>query len=549
MKLKRAVIGPVLVASVAFVSGGWLMQREATGTSGVDARIFDEVLSRVTRDYVDPHDQDELYEMAVEGFLRELGDPHTSFMSAAEYGDLRVQTSGEYGGLGIQIAEKDGWVTVLATLPGTPAERAGLQTGDRIVEVAGESTKGWTDDDAVKVLRGPRGSPVTIKVERIGVDTPIPYTIVREEIRVKSVRYSYMVEPGIGLARLDVFSETSTDELRTAINSLRQAGMRGLILDLRSNPGGLLDQGVSVSNLFLSPGQAIVETRGRDTRDEEQFTATRPQMVPGLPIVVLVDDYSASAAEIVAGALQDHDRAVVVGLTTFGKGSVQSLFPLSGGNFLKMTTGRWFTPSGRSIQKPKEEQAVALGMTGSSTTSTTIGADGTPVPSTQAVDTTKRQEYRTDSGRTVYGGGGIVPDLIVKPDTLSNTEKEFFTAAAKSGSKFNDVVFRYALEYSRAHPNLARGFAVTPEMTTEFYNRLKAAGVEGTRAQFDAAARLIRQRLAYEISLAKFGPTAASERTNSTDDVVNAAVELLRGTSDQAALFRKLEVTKQASRS
>jgi carboxyl-terminal processing protease len=547
MKLKRAVIGPVLVASVAFVSGGWLMQREVAGESGIDSRIFDEVLSRVTRDYVDPHSQDELYEMAVEGFLRELGDPHTSFMSAAEYGDLRVQTSGEYGGLGIQIAEKDGWVTVLATLPGTPAERAGLQTGDRIVEVAGESTEGWTDDDAVKVLRGPRGTPVNIKVQRIGVDTPIPYTIVREEIRVKSVRYSYMVEPGIGFARLDVFSETSTEELRTAVNSLRQDGMRGLILDLRSNPGGLLDQGVSVSNLFLSPGQAIVETRGRDTRDEERFTATRPELVPGLPIVVLVDDYSASAAEIVAGALQDHDRAVVVGVTTFGKGSVQSLFPLSGGNFLKMTTGRWFTPSGRSIQKPKEDQAAALGLMAGATSA--ASPDGTPVPTTAAVDTAKREAYKTDSGRTVYGGGGIVPDLIVRPDTLSATEKEFFTAAAKSGSKFNDVVFRYALEYSRAHPNLSRNFTVTPEMTTEFYNRLRAAGVEGTREQFDAASRLIQQRLAYEITLAKFGPTAASERTNSNDEVVAAAVELLRGSSNQAALFRKLEVTKQANRS
>ena len=542
MKLKRAVIGPVLVASVAFVSGGWLMQREVTGPSGIDSRIFDEVLSRVTRDYVDQHSQDELYEMAVEGFLRELGDPHTSFMSAAEYADLRVQTSGEYGGLGIQIAEKDGWVTVLATLPGTPAERAGLQTGDRIVEVAGQSTEGWTDDDAVKVLRGPRGEPVTIKVQRLGIDTPIPYTIVREEIRVKSVRYSYMVEPGIGFARLDVFSETSTDELRAAINGLRQEGMRGLILDLRSNPGGLLDQGVSVSNLFLPPGKAIVETRGRDPRDEEEFTATRPEMVPGLPIVVLVDDYSASAAEIVAGALQDHDRAVVVGATTFGKGSVQSLFPLSGGNFLKMTTGRWYTPSGRSIQKANDAQANQLVMGG---TTATIGTDGAPVPTTPAVDTTKREAFKTDGGRTVYGGGGIVPDLIVKPDTLSAIEKEFFTVAAKSGSKFNDVIFRYALEYSRSHPNLARDFAITPAMTNEFYTRLRAAGVDATRAQYDAAARLIRQRLAYEIALAKFGPTAASERTNSTDQAVGAAVELLRGVTTPTALFRKLDAAKR----
>ena len=179
---------------------------------------------------------------------------------------------------------------------------------------------------------------------------------------------------------------------------------------------------------------------------------------------------------------------------------------------------------------------------------TAIGADGTPVPAA-VVDTTKREAFRTDSGRTVYGGGGIVPDLIIRPDTLTSTEKEFFTVASKSGSKFNDVVFRYALEYARSHSNLARNFTVTPEMTAEFYTRLRAAGIEATRPQFDAAARLIRQRLAYEIALAKFGPTAASERTNSTDEVVNAAVELLRGAPTQAALFRKLEVTKQAARS
>jgi carboxyl-terminal processing protease len=545
MKLKRAVIGPVLVASVAFVSGGWLMQRGVAGSgSGVDARILDEVLSRVSRDYVDAHAPEELYQMAIDGLLKELGDPHTNFMSAEEYNDLRVQTTGEYGGLGIQIAEKDGWITVLATLPGTPAERAGLQTGDRIVEVAGKSTEGWADDDAVKVLRGRIGEPVTIKVQRIGVDTPVPYTIVREAIKVKSVRYSYMVEPGIGLARLDVFAETSTDELRQAINGLRQAGMKGLILDLRSNPGGLLDQGVSVSNLFLSPGEAIVETRGRDPGDREKFTATRPEAAPGLPMVVLVDDYSASAAEIVAGALQDHDRAVVVGVTSFGKGSVQSLFPLSGGNFLKMTTGRWYTPSGRSIQKPHQETATTLG----ATTAVAPVAGGAPVPSSATTDTTKRAAYKTDSGRTVYGGGGIVPDLLVKPDTLSTTEKEFFTVAAKSGSKFNDVVFRYALDYTRAHPNLTQSFQVTPDMTTEFYTRLRAAGVQATRAQFDAADRLLRQRLGYEIALARFGPNVASERSNANDDVVAAAVNLLRGAPNEAALYKKLEVTQQATR-
>ncbi|HUE96135.1 MAG TPA: S41 family peptidase, partial [Longimicrobiaceae bacterium] len=341
MKLKRTILGPIFVALFAFVSGGWLLQRGADAAqAGPDGRVLLEILDRISRDYIDQHGSDDVYRMAVEGFLKELGDPHTSFMSAADYARLRIQTTGEYGGLGIQIAERDGWITILAPLPGTPAERAGLLAGDRIIGVEGESTEGWTDDDAVNVLRGPIGAPVAITVKRPGVSEPIDFTIVRDEIHVRSVRTSYLVEPGIGYARLDLFSETSTEELQAALGSMRAQGMRGMILDLRSNPGGLLDQGVSVSDLFMDRGQPIVETRARNPRDNVVFRASRPEQYADLPIVVLVDQYSASASEIVAGALQDHDRALVVGLPTFGKGSVQTLFQLSGGNYLKMTTGK-----------------------------------------------------------------------------------------------------------------------------------------------------------------------------------------------------------------
>lgn len=545
MKLKRTVLGPVLVAAVAFISGGWLLQRQtAMAGAGVDSRVFDEILSRVSRDYVDPHSQDELYQMAVEGLLYELGDPHTSFMSKKAYDDLRVQTTGEYGGLGIQIAEKNGWITVIAPLPGTPAERAGLKAGDRIVEVEGQSTEGWSDQDAVDVLRGRTGTPVNIKIGRPGVDEPIPFTIVRADIRVQSVRYAYMLEPGIGIARLDVFAETSTSELTRAIGELRAQGMKSLILDLRTNPGGLLDQGVQVSDLFLSPGEAIVETRGRDSRDNETFTAANPDVLPEFPMVILVDEYSASAAEIVAGALQDHDRALVIGVPTFGKGSVQTLFPLSGGNFLKMTTGRWFTPVGRSIQKEKQRETDLAELIESDP----ISEDGQPVPAAEAVDTVARKAYRTDSGRTVYGGGGIVPDLMVKPDTLSTAEKDFFTTVAKGGSKFNDAIFRFAVDHVRANPDLQPDFAVTDAMLEGFYRRLTEGGVEVTREQYDNAARWVRQRIGYEVALAKFGSAVASQRNNGDDNVVRQAVELLRSAPDQQALFRMVETKKQAVR-
>lgn len=548
MKLKRTILGPIMIVMVALVSGGWLLQRGVSGSGGAfaEAQILNEVLSRIARDYVEEHDSGELHRMAVEGLLRELGDPHTSFMSAEEYAQLRLSTTGEYGGLGIQIAERDGWITVLSPLPGTPAERAGLQPGDRIVEIEGESTAGWSDDDAVQVLRGPRGAPVSFKVARIGVDEPIPYTIVREEIHVSSVRTSHFVAPGIGYIRLDVFSETSTQELRRAIDELRREGLRGLVLDLRANPGGLLDQGVSVSDLFLDRGQAIVETRARDPRESMTFHASNEDIAPELPIVVLVDDYSASAAEIVAGALQDHDRALVVGTPTFGKGSVQTLFPLPGGNFLKMTTGRWYTPVGRSIQREVQTEPDAVALMDEEADSVPAGEG--PIPAGEAVDTATRRPYRTDSGRVVYGGGGIVPDLIVRPDTLSAGERAFFEAAARGGSTYSDVVFRTAVEHVRANPDLRPDFAVTPEMRTAFFRNLVNAGIEVTREQFDAAVRVLDQRLGYEIAFARWGVSVAAQRSTSGDNVVRTAVELLQSASTPQALFREAADGKRATR-
>lgn len=533
MKLKRTILGPILVAVFALISGGWLLQRGAgVGQPAPDDRVLFEIVERISRDYVDEHGRDDVYRMAVDGLIRQLGDPHTAYMSAEDYARLRVQTTGEYGGLGIQIAERDGWITVLAPLPGTPAERAGLLAGDRIIEVEGTSTEGWSDEDAVSVLRGPRGEPVKIKVSRRGVDQPIDFEIVRDEIHVNSVRTSYLLEPGIGYARLDLFSETSTSELRAAIANLRSQGMRAMVLDLRTNPGGLLDQGVSVTDLFVGPGQPIVETRTRTPRDNVTFRASRPEEFPGLPIVVLVDQYSASAAEIVAGALQDHDRALVIGTPTFGKGSVQTLFPLSGGNFLKMTTGKWYTPSGRSIQKdgpePGAERDTELGR---------IAEDGTPVVPEVAVDTAGREQFRTDAGRVVYGGGGIVPDLIVRPDTMLTEEREFFDAASRAGNKYWDVIFRFAVDYVRSNPNLQPDFQVTPQMEQEVFRLLQTEGLEVTWEQFQDARRLVDRQVGVEVALAKWGQAGRAQRLNRDDNLIRTAIELLQTAQNQDALF------------
>lgn len=541
MKLKRSILGPILVALFAFVSGGWLLQRGVpTGRDALDGRALIEILERVSRDYVDEYNSEDLYKMAVEGFFRELGDPHTSFMSAAEYRDLRVSTTGEYGGLGIQIAERDGWITILAPLPGTPAERVGLRSGDRIIEVEGVSTQGWSDSDAVDVLRGPRGSTVSIQIARPGVAEPIEFQLVREEIHINAVRTAYLVEPGIGYARLDVFSETATDELRTAIARLKAEGMRSMVLDLRQNPGGLLDQGVSVSDLFVDRGQAIVETRARNPRESFTFRASRPEEFPGMPIVILVDQYSASAAEIVAGALQDHDRALVVGMPTFGKGSVQTLFQLSGGNYLKMTTGKWYTPVGRSIQKDVDPDAPVLAV------ATQGDPAGQPLQTQEVVDTAGREPYRTDSGRVVYGGGGIVPDLIVRGDTVTLAEREFFELAARAGTKYTDVVFRSALAHVDANPQLTEDFPITDRMRQALYERLREGGIDVSWEQFQAASRLVDRDFGSEIARAKWGQEGQLQRVNMMDSVVQTAVRLLRDAPDQQALFNSAQ-TVQAS--
>jgi carboxyl-terminal processing protease len=542
MKYKRTVVAPLMMGAVAVVSGGWLLQQDVGSQQSVfqRARLFDEVIEFVQNRYVEPHSEADLYKKAVEGLLTELGDPHTTFMTAEQYEDLHRQTTGEYGGLGIQISSRDGWVTAVSILPDTPAEEEGMRVGDRFLEINGKSAEGWTDDQAVKELRGPRGTQVQLKVQRVGVEQPLSFTITREAIHVRSVPYSYMVAPGVGYANLIVFSQTSTQELRAAIDSLRAQGARSLVLDLRGNPGGLLDEGVSVSDLFLPRGQAVVETRARDPRESETYRASTPDSYDGLKVAVLVDAYSASAAEIVAGALQDHDRAVVLGTTTYGKGSVQSVFQLSGGDFLKMTTAKWYTPVGRSIQKdvkPGDEAAVEEDPA-------VMGADGTPV--TQ--DTTKRVPYRTDSGRTVFGGGGIVPDLIVKQDTATEAEKEFFRAASRQAAKFQDALFSYAVSYERAHPELRPDFAITPQMRRAFYDRLRANGVEVTLEQFNGAQRFIDAQLIDEIARSKFGPPVAVRRDDPTDRVLQEAIRLLQQAPDTQALIRSVQQAPGATR-
>ena len=515
-----------LIAALSFLSGGWLLQRGTGGDGGVyrQARLFDDVLSHVRNFYVDSIPEADLYTKATNGMLDELKDPYSVLLTGTDFKELTEKTSGNYAGLGIQIDVRDGWITVVAPLPDSPAERAGIQTGDQIIEVDGKSTQGWNSEQAVKSLRGEPGSDVAILIRRAGFDEAVPYKLNRATIHFKSVPAGTEFDGGVGYISLNPVQETSAQELRDEIVAMRGKGMKAMVLDLRSNPGGLLDQGIKVSDLFLDPGQEVVSTRGRARGSTRQFYDEEKQLDPSLPIVVLVSEGTASAAEIIAGALQDHDRALIVGTPTFGKGLVQTLYPLGQETALKLTTARWFTPSGRTIQrKADSEQDQVL-------QAIAEGNPVTPGDSSAAADSAMRARpiFHTDDGRVVRGGGGIVPDLIIRPDTLTTSEREFIKGLGDKVQAYRDVLTTYALDVKRDKAVKSETFQVTAQMRQQVYERLKAKGVTMSPTAFQAGAPLVDQQLGYEISRYVFGRPAEFRRRAQDDPQVQKAITLLR---------------------
>jgi len=313
--------------------------------------LFADVLARVEQDYVTEINDEEAIEAAIQGMLSSL-DPHSSYMNASEYRDMQTQTRGEYGGLGIEVTSEEGVVRVVSPIDGTPAARAGIQAGDYLTAINGESIVGLTLNEAVRLMRGEAGSSITITVAREDTD-PFDVTLQREIINVRAV--TARIEGGdIGIIRISTFNERTGDMLADAIRTVKRdtgGRLRGVVVDLRNNPGGLLDQAIEVSDAFLDGGE-VVSTRGRQAEDVQRYNARRGDDLAGVPVVVLINGASASAAEIVAGALQDRNRALIVGVDSFGKGSVQTVIPLQGGRdgALRLTTARYYTPAGRSIQ-------------------------------------------------------------------------------------------------------------------------------------------------------------------------------------------------------
>ncbi len=541
MEDRRSSLAPAVVLIVTLLSGGWLLQRGAEQEQNVyvQSRLLQEIVDHIADRYVDPVERRQLYEQAIEGVLGGLGDPNTSLMGVDDYESFRIQTEGDYGGVGLEIVERDDFITVVSPIPGGPGSRAGIRAGDRIVEVDGTSIEGWSSQRAVGILRGRPATEVDVTVLRPGIDETIEFTVTREQIQLRSVAFATMLDDGIGYLPLSLFQERSGQEAREALDSLQAEGMRSLVLDLRGNPGGILEQGIEVADLLLPRNVPVVETRGQARNQSGTIRTSRESGFSELPIVVLVDHGSASASEIVAGALQDHDRALVLGNISYGKGSVQSLFRLTGGNVLKLTTARWYTPQGRSIERvaengerpdPLADAAEAEGRS----RAYSISVDGQVVP---LPDTAGRPVVESVSGRMLYGGGGITPDVLVLPDTLTANEQGAVGRIARRGGALNAALFDFAVRYLQENPGLEPPFQVTDGVLDRFYDVLQEREIEIDRDTFDRAGRYLARQIEAEVALQAWGEEEAFHQKIVSDRPLQRAVELLRSAPDREGLF------------
>jgi carboxyl-terminal processing protease len=515
--------------------GGWWVGRDLAPSASASAatprraaggaRLFDQVLSAVATRYVDSLDETAIYDKAVSGLLRELKDPYTTFLAQNRLQRLNEQMSGTYVGVGLQMDIRDGWPTVIEPVAGGPSLRAGVLAGDRLVKVGGDLTKGWTREEASKALRGPPGSKVLFDIER--GDQRLKIVVQRDEVHMRAVTRVTLLPNMVGYVDVNVFNQTTVEELQRAVDSLILQGARSLVMDLRGNPGGLLEQGVGVSELFLDRGQGIVQLRGRPGQAPQMISDTFPQRWPTMPIAVLVDKGSASASEIVAGALQDHDRALVVGMTSYGKGSAQNVYPLISGGALRLTTARWYTPAGRSISKPRPRDAEDV-----------ESEEGVALPSD-----TLRPTFRTDAGRSVLGGGGITPDVVVGDSLTPLPVQLLARAMGQHLSDYRDALAAQAT--LRKSKMKSPSDLVTPEMLDAVYEALVAKKVAPDRKIFDNASLWIGRSLGYEMTRVAFGPEAEFLRRSQDDLVIQRASRALQRATQPKQVFTEVVAPTQ----
>jgi carboxyl-terminal processing protease len=566
--LTIAALVVIVTVTVAAMIGEFAVRRAqrriVTGTSAdADAIIehdYKEVLSLIWTEYADEIDFEKANQAAIQGMLSTL-DPHSTFFTRADYDKLKQDHDSEFYGIGVTILRHRDGVYVQSPVPNTPAARAGLRYGDRIVEVDGKDAREWTSEQVSKAVRGERGEPVNLKVERAGALAPLYFTIVRDAVSQPSVRTAYMIRPGTGYAALTGgFTSTTSDELERAIKKLKEEGLRQLVLDLRNNPGGLLKESINVASQFLPRGQTIVSVRGRGEYGTPQTFENTAYDPEDFPLVVLVNRNSASASEIVAGAIQDYGRGYLVGETTFGKGLVQRVFSLDYGTGLTLTTQKYYTPYGRSIQRdyssgsfydyyvrhdpedepqPSTPRAPTLAATPNAHV-TTIEPTPTPTPHPPTGPAVK-----TAAGRVFYGGGGITPDIEVKPlDVSSPVRVRIFEAAFQFTRELVAGQIT-GLENYRVEKTLydqfprANDLPVNERVLEAFRAHARRDAESGlTNAQIDTELDYVRLRIREEIVTAAYGNEASIRALLDSDPQLLRALEVFPDAKRLAEMVR-----------
>jgi carboxyl-terminal processing protease len=536
MRRYRALPAVLFAILVSALVGG-LFGRSALATDDKvpeHYRAFTAALNAIETSYIDKVDSDNLVYGAVRGMLGTL-DPHSSFFSPKEYAQMRERQEGRYYGIGVSIQAIDGDITAMQVFEQSPAYKKGIRRGDVMANVEGEETKGWTVDQAMRKLRGPKGTTVGVGVRRRGFAELIKFELVRDEVYIPTVPAYFMIDDTTGYIRMQDFGENTDRDVKHALHDLASKGMKRLLFDIRGNPGGPLDQAIKVSNEFLPKGKMIVYTRGRVPNSDQDYRATEESEFTDIPIVALVNRNSASAAEIVSGALQDHDRAYLVGETTFGKALVQSVYRISGGAGLALTTAHYYTPSGRIIQRPWDASFDEY----LSYTLRDQDANKAHNPS---------DLKKTDAGRPVYAGGGIEPDKRVA-GPLEGFNPGRFGRMLVARGEFANYAQKFAAEgdhritqTSTTRKLVSRNFAVDEAMVADFKEQLKADKLKMDEEAFAKDAEFIKAMIRFEIDNAVFGIADARRHLIGVDPQAQAALQMFGEAQKLTELARSSKI-------
>jgi len=492
--------------------------RAQTQDTPAGPRLFGQVMGAISDRYVDSTSMDSLYRMAAYGLVSQLGDPYAELVSPEELARFNVQIAGRYAGVGLLLEDHDGQYTVMKVFPGSPGEHGGVMEGDQIASVDGQSTSGMKFSEVTSAMKGQPGTTVKVGFRRAGIAQPLVFTFERAVVHIPGVPFAIMLDGGVGYVPLQQFTEQSGAEMEAAVRQLLASGAKAFILDLRGNGGGYTDQALKIANLFLPKNDEVYQVRTRDP-EPEVYLAPAAALVPRAPLIVLVDGNSASASEIVAGALQDHDRGLVLGTTSFGKGLVQTAMPLQGGWLLKFTTGRWLTPSGRSIQRPRR-----------------LGTDGQLEDIPTDTSLAARPVYKSNAGRTIYGGGGIFPDVVVRPDTLTDAERRVQDALAPFGQSAYLALYDLAITL---RPGLTPMFTYQPAWREEYWQRLVARGVKINREVYDAGSSYVDRVIEYRVARVDFGDSTAARHALPRDRQLQEALSLAEQGHSQPEIYAK----------